>query len=108
MFNADGSGVAHPGDGPPLDFSWGRGPRGDVRVDYGDASARFWILEDGDRRVQPVAYVAEAVVVGYPGTASGQATLVRGAQPEATWGGLRRPRAGAGTGPGPRYRGPGG
>ena len=107
VFNADGSGVAHPDDGPPLGFSWGRGPHGGIRVDYGDASARFWILEDGDRRLLPVAYVAEAVVVGYPGTSSGQATLVRGGQPEGAHGALRRPRAGAGSGGGPRYQSPG-
>ena len=80
VFARDGSGVLHPADAPVAAFSWAQDGHGAIRVDYGEASTRFWIIDPGglDRTLQPVAYVAEGVVVGYPGTSSGQATRVRG------------------------------
>ena len=78
VFASDGSGVVHPVDAAPQAFDWAQDGHGAIRVDYGDASARFWIIDDGDRPLYPVAYVAAGVVMGYPGTSGGQATLVRG------------------------------
>lgn len=101
VFNADGSGLAHPADAAPLAFSWGLGEHGAIRVDYGEeASSRFWIIDAGDRTGQPVAYVAAGVVAGYPGTSSGQATLVRGGLAE---GGNRPARLPVRRAPAPRF-----
>ncbi|MGY1458117.1 MULTISPECIES: hypothetical protein [unclassified Luteimonas] len=82
VFARDGSGVAYPVGEAPMAFGWEHDAHGAIRVDYGDASTRFWIIDPGDRTIQAVAYVAAAVVVGYPGTSSGHATLVRGGLPD--------------------------
>lgn len=99
VFAGDGSGVAHPVDAPEVAFSWSLDDHGAIRVDYGESSSRFWIIDAGDRVVKPVAYVAAGEVVGYQGTSSGQATLVRDGLEEGEGGGAGRRRAA----PGPRY-----
>ncbi len=78
VFAPDGSGVADPQGKAPQPFAWSIDAHGAMRVDYGDRASRFWILDPGDRVVQPLAWVAEGEVVGYTGTSSGQGTRVVG------------------------------
>src|SRR5690606_30924203 len=80
VFAADGSGIVHRHDQPSATFAWSRDADGAMRVDYGDAATRFWIVDPGEapgREVQGVAWVAEGNVVGYDGTASGHAPMLR-------------------------------
>lgn len=75
----DGTGTAWPDGEPPVTLAWGRDASGAIRLDYADGRAsRLWLIDEGDGVTQAVAWVAEAEVVGYPGTGSGHATRVLG------------------------------
>ena len=95
----DGTGTAWPDDEPPVTLAWGRDATGAIRLDYADGRvSRLWLIDQGDGVTQAVAWVAEAEVVGYPGTGSGHATRVRGGPgPEGRSHAPPRPA-------GPRYR----
>lgn len=95
----DGTGTAWPEGGAPLALAWGRDATGAIRLDYADGRAsRLWLVDAGDGTTQTVAWVAEAEVVGYPGTGSGHATRLLDAPVDE---GNERARSGL---PGPRYR----
>src|SRR5690606_38206051 len=78
VFARDGSGVAYLQGKAPLSFTWAAGARGAMRLDYGDMVLRLWIVDPADRVANALVYVVEGEVVGYSGTSSGYATMVRG------------------------------
>ncbi len=78
VFARDGSGVAYPQGEAPRPFTWAAGARGAMRLDYGDMVLRLWIVDPADRVASALVYVVEGEVVGYDGTSSGYATMVRG------------------------------
>lgn len=79
LLSRDGTGTALPDDGEPMPLTWRRDATGAIRLDYGEGRAsRLWLIDAGDGPTQALAWVAEAEVVGYPGTGSGHAIRILG------------------------------